>query len=1041
MPLDFSIGSAAVPVSLEIDPTTDHDVFTALDANTAFPDRDVQIGGISAKLTTPSASFSPGGGASVSMQAAASFTSGLAVYVQPQEVLKSLPLDPALSLDFQNGANDHFILFSLGYTASGSVKGSYPIGLVASASFGVSGQSDSAFAIVHRFDKGSGARDVVSAVVDSLMLPSQVRAAADIQTGTWLIAEVDGSVALNLAAQLGYDLSYKKQLQLLGVPHDLGVKIDAAVTATLGFTASGKFLVVLSRPWSDPTRENTLHLQLMKQKKDGWNIGLALSAGITASPGLPDSIDDFLSSVFGVHGQQVLNDLHDIENWTNGDLGANVAALTTQTATDLLEKVTKIAIKSDADLAQATGILKNALADWDKLAQNGSSEVQSLVWKLLGNPDPTVQQSVVNLLAGLANPANFSQTLSDGLQDLQSRQWLLGLSDAVGAVSGLALGQHQPAVQTFANDVLNVLNGDIFTQLKEAIASQFDLNAILSVDSPAKLTQWVQNRLAAFLDETVLSSADLKQIQAAMKALGTKISDLYDKTKSAINSRYSIDFATKYEMNTADTALLDMEFDMAQAGAAGLFATIMGTGSVDTVFNAGGPIRGVTINEALLTHEIHSAATTHFQMPFFKTDSAHLNDTVAKLMVEQNGAHLVASIDSKDQVQADRYASILELADALSLDNGITPDPSGTMAYEMRLVRSAMSQIELEDGTLDFVESYLVDKFPSPAKYTDEFLKNLDITISNAASNPTNNFGDMAVSMQVALTADFLQGWLVKRDAQALLAAQVAASRQIQTFLRKYTALLYFQNLDNLNNPAAAPLLVWSALPVCAGADWDKPDLTLNAVDTGKDRYWDFEDPDLVAAMVNLKGTEKRLEGAVSDAYQRLLAAGNPHGASFYGPEFEDGAGGLRQDVLTNGPQGQIMSQFHGLLFAESQVIGGIASALNSAAAAVESSSTADARTEVTGELASFGRSLTMALNSGVSNIYTRQNLMIYGPMLLVELSSLLAPQSAAPKRRAMLQMLSLKPGHSFDLKQFLAGSFPDLKEVAVGQAVVSSNV
>jgi hypothetical protein len=1039
MPLDFNIGSASVPVSLEIDPTTDHDVFTALDTNTAFPDRDVQIGGISAKLTTPTASFSPGAGATVSMQAAASFTSGLAVYLQPQEVSKNLPLDPALSLDFQNGADDHFILFSLGYTASGSLKGTYPIGLVASASFGVSGQSDSAFAIVHRFDKNSGARDVVSAVVDSLMLPSQARAATDIQTGTWLIAEVDGSVALNLAAQLGYNLSYKRQLQLLGVPHDLGVKIDAAITATLGFTTSGKFLVVLSRPSPDATSQ-ILHLQLMKQKKDGWNIGLALSAGITASPGLPDSIDDFLSSVFGVHGQQVLNDLHDIENWTNGDLGANVAALTTKTATDLLEKVTKIAIKSDADLAQATGLLKNALADWDKLAQNGSSEVQSLVWKLLGNPDATVQQSVVNLLTGLANPANFSQTLSDGLQDLQSRQWLLGLSDAVGAISGLALGQHQAAVQTVANDALNVLNGNIFTQLKDAIASQFDLNAILTATNPAQLTQWVQDRLAAFLDGTVLSSADLKQIQATMKALGTKISDLYDKTKSAINSRYSIDFATKYEMNTADTALIDMEFDMAQAGAAGLFATIMGTGSVDTVFNAGGPIAGVTINEALLTHEIHSAATTHFQMPFFKTDSAHLNDTVAKLMVEQNGAHLVASIDSKDQVQADRYASILELADELSLDNGITPDPSGTMAYEMRLIRSAMSQIELEDGTLDFVESYLADKFPSPAKYTDEFLKNLDITVSNAASNPANNFGDMAVSMQVALTADFLQGWLVKRDAPALLAAQVAASRQIQTFLRKYTALLYFQDLNNLNNNAAAPLLVWSSLPVCAGIDWDKPNLTLNAVDTGKDTYWDFEDPDLVAAMVNLKSTEKQLEGAVSDAYQRLLAAGNPHGASFYGPQFEDAAGALRNDVLTNGPQGQMMAQFHGLLFAESQVIGGIASALKSAAAAVASAS-ADARTEVTGELASFGRSLTTALNSGVSNIYTGQNLMLYGPMLLVELSSLLAPPSAAPKRRAMLQMLSLRPGHSFDLKTFLTGSFPDLKEVAVGQAVVSSNM
>jgi hypothetical protein len=33
-----------------------------------------------------------------------------------------------------------------------------------------------------------------------------------------------------------------------------------------------------------------------------------------------------------------------------------------------------------------------------------------------------------------------------------------------------------------------------------------------------------------------------------------------------------------------------------------------------------------------------------------------------------------------------------------------------------------------------------------------------------------------------------------------------------------------------------------------------------------------------------------------------------------------------------------------------------------------------------------------------------------------------------------MLQLLSLKVGHQFDLKQFLSGSYPDMTEVAVAQ-------
>jgi hypothetical protein len=103
MPLNFNIGSASVPASLEVDESTDGDVFGALEANTAFPDRDITIGRITAKLSVPQVTFNPGAGASVSMQAASSFTSGLAVFQNPQGVLNSLPLDPAVTLDFQTG--------------------------------------------------------------------------------------------------------------------------------------------------------------------------------------------------------------------------------------------------------------------------------------------------------------------------------------------------------------------------------------------------------------------------------------------------------------------------------------------------------------------------------------------------------------------------------------------------------------------------------------------------------------------------------------------------------------------------------------------------------------------------------------------------------------------------------------------------------------------------------------------------------------------------------------------------------------------------
>ncbi len=1035
MPLDFNIGSATLPVSLEIDPSTDKDVFAALTTDTNFPDRDVQLGRIVAKLTTPTATFTAGPNASVSMRTAASFASGLTVVKDPEQVLKALPLDPVVAVDFRTGANDRLILLSLGYTASGSANGTSPIGVLGSATLGVSGQSDAACAVVHRFDKGAGAKTVLQTVAGNLKLPSQIAKADDLAPGTWLIAEIDGSIALNIAANLGYNLNYRKQLRLLGIGHDLGAKIDAAVTATLGFTTSGKFLLVVSRA-SEDTAKQVLGLQLLKQRKNGLNFGLALTAGITATPGLPDKLDDFLSSVFGVYGTQVVNDLHGVENWVSGDLGSNIAALTTKTAKDLLRKVT--GVDPDAELAKATGLIKKALAGWDNLGQNGSTEVQSLVWTLLGNPDQNARNSVTNLLTGLAKGDSFNQTLSDAIQNLQSRQWLLGISDAVGAVSGLALSRHRAEVQSYANEVLNVLNGSVITKLKKEIDSQFNISAILAAANPDKLTDWAQNRLAAFLDETVLSSQDLKQIQKALRTLASKISTFYDKAKSAINSRYSIDFSTAYERNTSDTALIDVEFDMAQAPAAGLFTKLVKSGAVDALFNNNAPVPGVTIHEALLTHEIHTSATTHFAIPFFSCDSAHLSDTVGQLQVEQNGARLVGSIDSKDQVLADRYNSMLELAEKLAVQQGsIRVDPAGTVSYEIREIRPAMSQIELENCTTDFATEYLSDKFPSRAAYEDQFLKTFDIAVSHAQPNSVNNFGDVAISLQVAMTADVLDGWLIQRDAAALPAAQAQVSRITQKFLRKITSLLYFQNLSNLAGGAAAPLLVWSALPVVAGVDWDPSTLKINGFDTGKSPYWDVQDQDLVVKMVNLQATENNLEAAASKAYQRFLAVGDKHNASFFSPQSGAGAS-LRSTVLKTDALGRIAVQLHSLLFSEGQVISAITDALKSAAGAANAAG-ANLRSTIQTQLANFARSLTVSLNADMTNLYTKQNLMMYGPMLLVELSRGLAPGGAGPKRSAMLQLLSLKAGHSFDLKQFLTGSYPDTNEVAVGQTVVTT--
>ncbi len=320
MPISFNLGSADNGATLDIQDATDSDVIAALAADTAFPSRDLTLGRISASFSTPTVTFTPVAGSTVSMSASATFNSGMAVFSKADPVIQALPLDPSVPLDFGLGANDRLILVSFGYTAKGSINGTVPIGMLGSATFGVSGQSDAAFALVHRFDAGGGARTVMTEVADSFRLPTQVRAVDDLKPGTWLIAEVDGTAALNVAASLGYKLNYTKQLSALGISHDLGVKIDAAITATFGFTTSGKFLLAVSRSSANAAAQ-TLRVQLMKQRKEGVSVGLGLTAGITADPQLPATLDDFLSGIFGTQGQQILKDLHSIEKLDHGRSG------------------------------------------------------------------------------------------------------------------------------------------------------------------------------------------------------------------------------------------------------------------------------------------------------------------------------------------------------------------------------------------------------------------------------------------------------------------------------------------------------------------------------------------------------------------------------------------------------------------------------------------------------------------------------------------------------------------------------------------------
>jgi hypothetical protein len=186
----------------------------------------------------------------------------------------------------------------VGYQASGSLSGSHPIGALGTVTFGAQGKGDGLFAVLHRFPQATGATTALGDTISSWRLPRQVVRIDDLKPDTWIITQADGSIAIQIAAQLGYDLNFVRQANLLGMTRSLSVKIDTGIKASFGFNASGKYLMVIGRETDAPV----IRLRLFKQSDQGFNFGLNLNVGVTGQNQLPATIDDFVKAVFGVHG-------------------------------------------------------------------------------------------------------------------------------------------------------------------------------------------------------------------------------------------------------------------------------------------------------------------------------------------------------------------------------------------------------------------------------------------------------------------------------------------------------------------------------------------------------------------------------------------------------------------------------------------------------------------------------------------------------------------------------------------------------------------
>ena len=457
----------------------------AIAKNQPFGAGATQIGSLSATVNGNPAPLKFGGGQdTVTFSASAGVNSSLAVYRSMTDLLLALdPQNVLEGLKLNGGTATQFMLLDWSYDLSASSHGAIALGAGASAAFAADGTSSGLFAVIRSFAAPPNALDAIADTIQSWKLPRQVSSADDLAPGTSLVAEVDGSIVIKLAVQYGYNFNWIRNVNGVGLSGDIGLKIQAAVDAAVGFNAGGKYLVVVARESLDAVSK-IVRVRLYKIARTGWRFALNATVGVTGTTGrlLPAQLDAFLAAVFGVHGPQLVEDLRLFDRWTdpNTTLPQFFAGYVSDFVTDELRN---FAGTETEKYQEARRRIAAFLDQWNDLPHTVSTMLWSAVQKA-GGP-------VAELL-------DFLQK-TDGLSDAGLRQAI----EAALSRSGFAstpLGQWLEAAA--GNDVLSLL-GDAIPRAQLRSAAQAVL-AIMNGQVLYHLVQFANEKLSMLKVEQIV---------------------------------------------------------------------------------------------------------------------------------------------------------------------------------------------------------------------------------------------------------------------------------------------------------------------------------------------------------------------------------------------------------------------------------------------------------------------------------------------------------------------------------------------------------
>ena len=886
----FSLDRALAQGAVQVDPCAHPELLAALaDPNALLPDGDVILAG-GALSVAPGEAIAVG---EAKVGFSADVNAMIGVFATPggarDAILKNADLvsQVADAIQFSCEAGSKFIALRWGYDISGTVPGTVALAPAANLSFSANAGRKAYYAIVQAVAGDAKASESLARLIASWRLPSQVADISKMPVSTTLISEVDGSFGATAKLTFGYDFSWLRAIDGVGLKGDVGLKLAASLSASLGIGLSGKYAIVVSRESS----AEKIRVRLFKLRVESLDVGFDPSFHATPQMPLPGTLDELPKAVTGTHSRQIMKLLGAVEDWADPrkPLFGPFVNLTEGEAQILIQKLTGV-----ADLTTGFNDIKiriqKVFQAWDNLPQTATR----LIWSKL--PDAAEIAVIAGMAkqVAVADPESIIELVGEKLRDIEFLGTTKGKALESLAGNGLffALQNIQEAVnmKAAAGLVAQILDAgalqSFLSNLQREVDGRLDLKQLENVVDQASfnsLDAWLKARLESFLEKKLEGPAglgELQKLRAGLKAILDQKDELYAKALEVLKRNYEFAFHAAYQSTSTTSSLLDATFNFGTSGsqaADGLKLAL--SGKFDALLAA--PLEGVTINDGVLAFGLHKESHVALALPYFSTSSAHINDSLAQMKtVSADAGGLIFSLVTTDLFTAKNdYSSALTitLSTLGSSQNAVSfhSIDSTSYRYELKTLIANMSGEDLNLQYAPYATTYFPTEFQQvrPGTFAD-WVKQI--------APPSGQYGNTLVSLDLSLPSPVSLAWMnAPENRRDSLYKKMSIALQSQ--FKQLLLTTFFSDVHNYKNVSgdttARAVLAFCAIPACSDVQLtDDGDNVAFADETahGKNIYWDYCDRDLRAKVMRNARTRKNLLKSLAIARMRLKSMGDP---------------------------------------------------------------------------------------------------------------------------------------------------------------------